>query len=58
MTHLRLTALLAGCVSVAAVGAASAGGFSRGSANLDGLYGTGDFGIYSGATYVSPGRSY
>ena len=58
MTHLRLTALLAGCVSVAAVGAASAGGFNRGSANLDGLYGTGDFGIYSGVTYVSPGREY
>lgn len=58
MTQLRLTALLAGCVSVAAVGAAGAGGFNRGTANLDGLYGTGNFGIYSGVTYVSPGRSY
>ncbi|MCI5073805.1 outer membrane protein transport protein [Oricola sp.] len=37
--------------------AALAGGFSRGSANLDGLYGDG-FEFYSGVTFVSPGRSY
>lgn len=50
--------LLAGTVSLAAAGAANAGGFNRGTANLDGLYGSGDIGIYSGVTYVSPGRGY
>lgn len=59
MILLRLNSLvLAGCVSLAAVGTAGAGGFNRGSANLDGLYGTGDLGLYTGITYVSPGRSY
>lgn len=38
-------------------GSALAGGFSRGTANLDGLFGDG-FQMYSGMTYVSPGRSY
>ena len=36
---------------------ALAGGFSRGTANLDGLYADG-FELYSGLTFVSPGRSY
>lgn len=37
---------------------AGAGGFNRGGANLDGLYGSGALALYSGATFVSPGRSY
>ena len=37
--------------------AAFAGGFNRGSANLDGLYGDG-FGLTSGVTFVAPGRTY
>ncbi|WP_420409541.1 outer membrane protein transport protein [Hoeflea sp.] len=37
--------------------AAQAGGFNRGSANLDGLY-SDSLGVYSGITFVSPGRSY
>lgn len=36
---------------------AHAGGFNRGSANLDGLY-SDTLGVYSGVTYVAPGRSY
>ncbi|MCK5747443.1 MAG: outer membrane protein transport protein [Oricola sp.] len=36
---------------------ALAGGFSRGTANLDGLYADG-FELYSGLIFVSPGRSY
>ncbi|MCB1438143.1 MAG: outer membrane protein transport protein [Nitratireductor sp.] len=38
-------------------GAAHAGGYNRGSANLDGLY-SDALGIVAGMTWVSPGRSY
>jgi len=38
-------------------GNAIAGGFNRGTANLEGLYGS-DFGTYAGMTFVAPGRSY
>lgn len=60
MTKTRFSTLvLAGTVSLVAVGAAQAGGFNRGSANLDGLFGGSQFGsIYTGMTYVAPGRSY
>lgn len=53
-----LKSMVAGLVAGAAMATgAQAGGFNRGSANLDGLYSDG-FGVYSGITYVSPGRSY
>jgi long-chain fatty acid transport protein len=60
MKRLHITALLAGCVTSAAVGTAVAGGFNRGVANLDGLYLDGDprLGLYAGATYVAPQRTY
>jgi long-chain fatty acid transport protein len=58
MKSLHVTALLAGCATLAAVGTAGAGGFNRGVANLDGLYGPTQLGLYAGVTYVSPERSY
>lgn len=60
MKKLQATALLIGCVMAAAVGTAAAGGFNRGVANLDALYldATTRLGLYAGATYVSPQRSY
>ena len=53
---LKSVAVIA-AASFALASAAQAGGFNRGSANLDGLYSDG-FGVYSGVTYVAPGRSY
>ena len=44
-------------MSAALAGAATAGGFNRGSANLDGLF-SDKIGAYAGVTYVAPGRSY
>ena len=58
MKSLHVTALLAGCATLAAVGTAGAGGFNRGVANLDGLYGDGRLGLYTGFTYVAPERTY
>lgn len=58
MNRLHTTALLAGCAMLAASGTALAGGFNRGVANLDGLYGDNNLALYAGATYVSPQRSY
>jgi len=43
--------------SLALMSVAQAGGFNRGSANLDGLF-SDSLGVYSGVTYVAPGRSY
>ena len=43
--------------SLTLASAAQAGGFNRGSANLDGLF-SDSLGVYSGVTYVAPGRSY
>ena len=55
-------ASLALAATAALTAAAQAGGFSRGSANLDGLYaseyGTDPIVSSLGATFVSPGRSY
>lgn len=48
----------AGCVSLAVVGSASAGGFSRGTADTDILYEDGNFAMRTGVTYVSPTRKY
>ena len=58
MKRLHVTALLAGCATLAAMGQAGAGGFNRGVANLDGLYGATQLGLYAGVTYVAPQRSY
>ncbi len=58
MNRLRVTAVVAGCASLVAMGQAGAGGFNRGVANLDGLYGESQLGFYGGVTYVSPQRSY
>jgi len=44
--------------SLAGISTAQAGGFSRGNANLDPLYGNSQFGFYASGTYVAPGRSY
>jgi Long-chain fatty acid transport protein len=44
-------------MSAALAGTAMAGGYNRGSANLDGLY-SDKIGAYAGVTYVAPGRSY
>jgi len=51
------SAMVAMATSVALASAAQAGGFNRGSANLDGLF-SDSLGIYGGVTYVAPGRSY
>lgn len=48
----------AGCLSLVIVGSASAGGFSRGSADTDILYEDGNFVMRTGVTYVSPKRKY
>ena len=58
MTSVRLTALLAGCVSLAAAGTAGAGGFSRGNADTDILFEEGNFNMRSSVTIVSPQREY
>jgi len=51
------TCLVAATATAALASAAQAGGFNRGSANLDGLF-IDTFGVYGGVTYVAPGRSY
>jgi long-chain fatty acid transport protein len=51
------TIVAVAATGVAMASAAQAGGFNRGSANLDGLY-SDSLGIYSGVTYVAPSRSY
>ncbi|MGB8817613.1 MAG: outer membrane protein transport protein [Rhizobiaceae bacterium] len=43
---------------VASVGAAQAGGFSRGAADTDILYEDGNFNLRNGVTYVSPSRKF
>ena len=59
MTLLRFNALfLAGCVSLAAVGTAAAGGFSRGTADTDILFEEGNFNMRAGVTIVAPQRGY
>ncbi len=59
MDNLRLKALLgAGCFSMALVGVAHAGGFSRGTADTDILFDDGNFNMRAGVTYVSPRREF
>ena len=59
MNNLRLKALAgAGCLTMALVGAAHAGGFARGSADTDILFDDGNFNIRAGVTYVSPRREF
>lgn len=58
MIRVSLKSIVAGlAASVALTSSAMAGGFNRGSANLDGLF-SDSLGVYSGVTYVAPGRSY
>lgn len=59
MTNLRIKALLgAGCVSLAMIGSANAGGFSRGSADTDIIFEQGNFNMRSSVTYVTPTRKF
>lgn len=59
MTNLRIKALLgAGCMSLAMIGTANAGGFSRGSADTDIIFEQGNFNMRSSVTYVSPTRKF
>ncbi|MBZ9738277.1 MULTISPECIES: outer membrane protein transport protein [unclassified Mesorhizobium] len=59
MNNLRLKALLgAGCFSVALMGSAHAGGFSRGTADTDILFEDGNFNMRTSVTYVAPTRKY
>ncbi|KRB22506.1 MULTISPECIES: OmpP1/FadL family transporter [Mesorhizobium] len=59
MTNLRLKALLgAGCFSLALMGSAHAGGFSRGTADTDILFEDGNFNMRTSVTYVAPTRKY
>ena len=59
MNNLRLKALAgAGCLTMALVGAAHAGGFARGSADTDILFDDGNFNMRAGVTYVSPRREF
>lgn len=59
MTILRLKALLgAGCFSLALMGSAHAGGFSRGTADTDILFEDGNFNMRTSVTYVAPTRKY
>lgn len=59
MNKTLLKSLLgATCLSLAMVGAASAGGFARGNADTDLIYEDGNFNMRSSLTYVSPSREY
>ncbi|MCO5062823.1 MAG: outer membrane protein transport protein [Rhizobiaceae bacterium] len=59
MNRLLLKSLLgATCLSLAIVGTANAGGFSRGSADTDIIYEDGNFNMRSSVTYVSPRREF
>lgn len=59
MNTLRLKALLgATALTVAAAGAANAGGFSRGTADTDILFEQGNFNMRTSVTVVSPNRKF
>ena len=59
MTNLRIKALLgAGCMSLALIGTANAGGFSRGSADTDIIFEQGNFNMRTSVTYVTPKRKF
>jgi long-chain fatty acid transport protein len=50
--------LVTAALAVSAATAASAGGFSRGTADTDIIFEEGNFNLRAGATYVSPSRKY
>jgi long-chain fatty acid transport protein len=57
MNNKILKSLLgATCLSLAVIGSANAGGFSRGNADTDILYEEGNFNVRTSVTYVSPTR--
>ena len=58
MKSLHVTALLAGCATLAAVGTARAGGFHRGTADTDLIFEEGNFNMRAGVTIVMPQRGY
>jgi len=58
MKRLHVTALLAGCATLAALGQAGAGGFTRGTADTDIIFEEGNFNMRAGVTLVSPQRGY
>ena len=58
MKSAHLKALLAGCATLAAVGAAAAGGYSRGTADTDLIFEEGNFNMRAGVTIVMPQRGY
>lgn len=59
MNRLLLKSLLgATCLSMAIVGTANAGGFSRGSADTDIIYEDSNFSMRSSVTFVSPRREF
>lgn len=58
MKSLHVTALLAGCATLAAVGTATAGGFNRGTADTDLIFEEGNFNMRAGVTIVMPKRGY
>ena len=57
MKRLHVTALLAGCATLAAMGQAGAGGFDRGGVNIDLLFDPSKVATEAGVTYVSPRRT-
>lgn len=58
MKSSKLVAAFLGVSAVVAAGSASAGGFSRGSADTDILYEPGNFAARVGVTYVNPTRKF
>lgn len=58
MKRLHVTALLAGCATLAAMGQAGAGGFSRGTADTDLIFEEGNFNMRASVTVVMPQRGY
>src|SRR5688500_12896571 len=58
MKRLHVTALLAGCATLAAMGQAGAGGFSRGTADTDLIFEESNFNMRASVTVVMPQRGY
>ena len=58
MKSAHVKALLAGCATLAAVGTAAAGGYSRGTADTDLIFEEGNFNMRAGVTIVMPQRGY
>lgn len=58
MKRLHVTALLAGSATLAAMGQAGAGGFSRGTADTDLIFEEGNFDMRASVTIVMPKRGY